>query len=274
MSNCCDKKVDCSNCKDLNLKQIILDIKCSLSSLNTDISGELCYGYSCSDNSKETAQELSSALLDIEQEYRKQQLGSQSCLSCSDLRKWLEPLRSKIGQTNRPNLKIDKSGFEQWSLNNPQCCDLKTYKIYAKNLCKKLGIECTVESKVCNLALEITRDILNCDLQLMINAYKKACEFELKLKLDKAQCEVELGLIQEKVSCDLTTKEYGWLVNDAGMCFDMVKITYENDCSLETDGDDPILVTALGAYNLNKDIKGKFKTESKLSIKTILDNYK
>lgn len=276
MSKCCGKK-ECTHCKDMNLGSLIYSIKCRLSSLNTGISSYLKYGYTCSENDMNEAETLTEILPQIEQEHRNQKRGSSSCLSCSELRKWLEPIQSMVGvvKSQQTTLKIDRSGLEQWNLQNPQCCELKRYKIYAKNLCKELGITCTIESKVCSLALEITKDILNCDVQLVISAYKKACRFGLEIKMDRSKCEVELGLLKEKTNCDLTLSEYYDLVNDTNLCYDIIKTVYANGLSLETDGDDPILVTPLNSYNLRKDIDGEFKpSDSKLTIKKILDNYK
>lgn len=103
---------------------------------------------------------------------------------------------------------------------------------------------------VCDLSLDVVTQNITCDIMVAINAYQKFCDLGLTVKrVDEKQCKIELDILKCETTCDLSLEQYVCL-KECNLSFDIMKVIYDDDCSLSCSDSVPLLHTKNGKYNL------------------------
>lgn len=173
----------------------------------------------------------------------------------SDLNKILGEINRITVFNERHRLGITVENNYEWALQHPDCLTYSRWNKLSHMICESLGVKIVIEKKMCDMTYNLSKDIVNCDTFAAISLYNKACQIGLKIQKDEIKCNTEYKLLISKYpDCNLSYKLYKEL-KDCNMTYDIIEtIICKGGHDLEILGNDVIMNSALGHFNLNKDI--------------------
>lgn len=203
------------------------------------------------------------------------------CLSKTELEQYNSIIKTLTFdcKTSTPKVRVNSSNKELWEELNPECINRKQWERIAYKICNKYKLDISSEKieTICNIAFDITKNIIDCKLLSVLSLHQKLCELNIFLELSKDVCKIQHSLLIEKYpTCDISLKDYITLIK-CNYSFDMISEVYDNNCKIEIDKNNVMLITSSCSYNLNNDLKfaeviAKDNTDCK-KLKIILEEY-